>query len=236
MGGNPGPLSAAQERALSRGPLVPDREAYEQAKAEAAENAERLSAGRDPAAPQATTAPQIFRSWEGVRDPKFAPSDSTGAIGPSRYIELVNEQYAIYNRTSDTPIDTGDLTKLAGEPPFPTGLVFDPQIIWDPTTSRFYYVADDVPSDTDTRLAFGLSKTASPSSAADFCKYTIRFGTRFPDYPKLGDTKDLLLVGVNSFDFRNDDYLGSDLISITKPPAGSGCRTAASSRSTPRLI
>ena len=77
--------------------------------------------------------------------------------------------------------------------------MFDPQIIWDPTTRRFYYVADDVYSAIDNRLAFGFSKTASPSSAADFCKYVIKFGPRFPDYPKLGDTEDLLLIGANTF-------------------------------------
>ena len=105
------------------------------------------------------------------------------------------------HRTSNPPIGTGTLNELAGEPPPPPPgerRDFDPQIIWDPTTSRFYYVADDVISATDNRLAFGFSKTASPSSAADFCKYTLRFGSRFPDYPKLGDTEDLLLIGVNT--------------------------------------
>jgi hypothetical protein len=222
-GGDPGPLSPPQKRAISQGYLVPDQEAYEQAKAEAAEKAEQLSAERAPAAPQATTSPQIFRSWEGIRDPRVAPSDSTGAIGPTRYIELINVKYAIYNRTSNTPIDTGELNELAGEPPFPRADVFDPQIIWDPTTSRFYYVAADIISATDNRLAFGFSKTASPSSAADFCKYTLRFGSRFPDYPKLGDTQRLLLIGVNSFAGDTFEFLGADLISITKPPAGSTC-------------
>jgi hypothetical protein len=224
-GGNPGPLSPAQKLAISQGYLVPDQEAYEQAKAEAQQKAERLAADERPAPPAVAQVedPEAFRSWQGLRDLRVGPSDSTGAIGPTRYIELINIKYAIYNRTSNRPIDTGELNELAGEPPFPKADVFDPQIIWDPTTSRFYYAALDVYSATDNRLAFGFSKTASPSSAADFCKYTIRFGPRFPDYPKLGDTEDLLLIGVNSFREDTDEFLGSDLISITKPPAGSGC-------------
>jgi hypothetical protein len=220
-GGDPGPLSPAQKQAISRGYLVPDQVAYEQAKAEAAAKAEKVSAEGAPADLQATAAPQIFRSWEGIRDPRVAPSDSTGAIGPTRYVELINLRYAIYDRTSNTPIDTGELNELAGEPP--KAFVFDPQIIWDPTTRRFYYAAADVISATDNRLAFGFSKTASPSSAADFCKYTITFGSRFPDYPKLGDAEDLLLIGVNSFKLDTEVFLGADLISITKPPAGSTC-------------
>ena len=220
--GNPGPLSPAQKLAVSQGHLVPNQGAYEQAKIEAQQKAARISGAATSAAAVAEK-PTTFRSWEGIRDPRGAPSDSTGAIGPTRYIELINVRYAIYDRTSNTPIDTGELNELAGEPPFPKADVFDPQIIWDPTTSRFYYAAADIISATDNRLAFGFSKTASPSSAADFCKYTIKFGSRFPDYPKLGDTEDLLLIGVNSFELDPDVFLGADLISITKPPAGSGC-------------
>lgn len=218
--GDAGPLSPVQKRAMSQGYLVPDQQAYERAKAGAQDQAARLSGEPTSTAPVAEK-PATFRSWEGVRDRFVTPSDSTGAIGPSRYIELVNQKYAIYERTSNSPIATGTLNDLAGEPPYPKADVFDPQIIWDPTTRRFYYAADDVISETDNRLAFGFSKTANPSSAADFCKYTIKFGSRFPDYPKLGDTKDLLLVGVNSFGPRR--FLGADLISVTKPSAGSGC-------------
>src|SRR5215217_7319884 len=227
--GNQGPLSATQKLAMKQGYLVPDQDAYERAKA----GAQRLAGGggKTSYAAAQSADPETFRSWEGIRDPRPAPSDSTEAIGPTRYIELINIRYAIYDRTSNRPINTGKLNELVGEPPPPPpgekkGVkVFDPQIIWDPTTRRFYYVADDVYSAIDNRLAFGFSKTASPSSAADFCKYVIKFGPRFPDYPKLGDTKDLLLIGVNKYvGFKAVPvYLGSDLTSITKPPAGSGC-------------
>src|SRR5215213_4331654 len=221
--GNPGPLSATQKLAIKQGYLVPDQDAYERAKA----RAQRLAGGGGKTTYAATQGadPETFRSWEGIRNRKGGtPSDSTGAIGPTRYIELINVRYAIYGRTSDRPIGTGTLNELAGEPPYPKADVFDPQIIWDSTTRRFYYVADDLYSAIDNRLAFGFSKTASPSSAADFCKYVIKFGPRFPDYPKLGDTEDLLLVGANAFlSSRLGLYLGSDLVSITKPSAGSGC-------------
>src|SRR5215211_6882724 len=222
--GNPGPLSATQKLAMKQGYLVPDQQAYERAKAAARRHAG--GGGKTTYAAAQGADPETFRSWEGIRNRKGGtPSDSTGAIGTTRYIELINVRYAIYGRTSNHPIGTGTINELAGEPPYPKADVFDPQIIWDSTTRRFYYVADDIYSAIDNRLAFGFSKTASPSSAADFCKYVIKFGPRFPDYPKLGDTKDLLLIGVNKYvGFKAVPvYLGSDLTSITKPPAGSGC-------------
>ena len=222
-GGTPGPLSEMQKLAISQGYLVPDQAAYERYKADAARAAGQVTGTSTPAAPTAA-APQTVRSWEGIRDPRVTPSDSTGAIGPTRYIELINLRYAIYNRTSNVHLARGSLKELTGEPP--RADVFDPQIIWDATTRRFYYVAADIINATDNRIAFGFSKTDTPSSAADFCKYVVRFGSRFPDYPKLGDNEGLLLIGANSFEEADSGqfrYLGSDLISITKPPAGSGC-------------
>ena len=49
----------------------------------------------------------------------------------------------------------------------------DPQVIWDPDTSRFYYAVLDFNSDN---MEIGFSKTGSPSSASDFCKYDVDFG------------------------------------------------------------
>jgi hypothetical protein len=166
--GRPGSLNATQRRAMSQGYLVPDQSAYERLKSRANAN-EGQSSGEDTSGEStssaAAQAPQTVRSWEGVNDPNVGPSDSTGAIGTDRYIELVNEKFAIYDRTSDTPISTGSLQSLVGESP--SASVFDPQIIWDPDTSRFFYAADDVLSASDNRLAIGFSTTASPSSAAD---------------------------------------------------------------------
>jgi hypothetical protein len=198
-------------------------QAYEREKAKAAEKAKQRSA-EEPSVPE-SNAPASSRSWEGVFDTAVGPSDSTGAIGPTRYIELVNRKFAIYNRTSNTPISSGSLGSLVGS----IANVFDPQVIWDPSTKRFYYVADNVFSSSDNRLSIGFSKTSSPNSAADFCKYEIRFGSRFPDYPKLGDlggTSGLLLIGTNDFSPRR--FLGSSLYSLTKPTATGNISTCPS--------
>lgn len=220
--GTPGPLSAAQKKAVSeQGYLVPDQAAYDQAKNEAAAKAEQPSSEKSSSS-VSTQAPQTTSGSAGVFSTCCGPSDSTGAVGTSRYIELVNVKFGIYD-TSDlsTPLDTGSLNDLVPGSPSSHN-VFDPQVIWDPDTQRFFYVFDDVVSSTDNRLAFGFSKDASPSSAADFCKYSIEFNSRFPDYPKLGDTQDLLLIGANAFG-TSGSFLGSDLYSITKPAAGSTC-------------
>jgi hypothetical protein len=108
----------------------------------------------------------------------------------------VNSKVGIYN-TSLSLLNSDTLNNFWGE----SGAdVFDPQIMWDATTNRFYYTGDVIFSSTDNRLAFGFSKTASPSNATtDWCHYDITYGTDFPDYPKLGDSQDFAIIGVNTF-------------------------------------
>ncbi len=221
----PGELSTAQQRALDRGYLVSDEAGYAKEKARA--NAGRRTAdaprssSRVPRSPAIDGAP--LRSWQGVEDATGSPTDSTGAVGTTRYIEVINSKIAIYDRTNDTPLSTAGLDALTGE----TGHLFDPQMIWDAGTNRFYYVADNVVSATDNRLEFGFSTTASPSSTADFCKYTFSTGAEFYDYPKLGDTSNLWMVGANVFSSAGN-YLRASVVGLTKPAAGSTCPTGAS--------
>jgi hypothetical protein len=220
----PGKLSVAQQRARTRGYLVPDETAYANAKASAARRAAAIapdSSVPSPRSPAFDGAP--LRSWQGVDDPSHSPTDSTGAIGTSRYIEMVNSDVAFYDRTNDAPLSVGTLAALAGE----SGNLFDPQMIWDPGTNRFYYVTDNVVSSADNRLEVGFSKTATPSSTADFCKYSVPTSAEFYDYPKLGDSSNLWMVGANVFN-SGGSYLRSDVVALTKPAAGSTCPSAAS--------
>ncbi len=214
-------LSSILSKATAFKPLHPA--AYAQAKALA-----NARAGQNQAAPAAPAshAPAAFASFQGqdMLNPlvKITPSDSTGAIGTTRYVELVNQKFGIYNRSGN--LLSGDtLNTLANRPS--TDFLFDVQVQWDPVTNRFYYVMDDIVNGNDFEITFGFSKTDSPNSAADWCSGYIKsfgYGTTggFPDYPKLGVDKNFLLIGVNHFDQTITNYLGSDVLWISKPAAG----------------
>ncbi|RNM15930.1 hypothetical protein [Nocardioides pocheonensis] len=179
-------------------------------------------------APVVTTYPNVSPSFAGTYQSGLTPPDTTGAIGPDRYIETVNTSYAIYNR-SGSVLNSGSLSALTAVPGGLFGYsLSDPQMMWDATTQRFYYVAlyYDSLSMTDNGLAVGWSKTATPASSADFCQYTLSFGTDFPDYPKLGDSKDFLIFGYNDFTSAGSTYTGSWFASLNKPPAGTTCASA----------
>lgn len=169
-----------------------------------------------------------------------SPPGTAGAIGPTRYIQAVNTNVRIYDRTgTGTPVlvGSGTLNKLADNSSTVTSR--DPQVIWDATTNRFYYVMNSHFSATDNKLAFGFSKTDSPSSKTDspsdftthWCHYYFNYGARFPDYPRLGDNYSFIIIGVNGYKSSTNtipaNYLGSDIVAISKPAAGTTCPAAS---------
>jgi len=219
VSGTPGAITGPAARAITGGVLTLNEEALEAQKAQAAAVAEQNGAYATPLAPApdaVTPNPVIKLKKSGLFNPGNAPSDSTGAIGNQSYIETVNSTAAIYRTT--------DLGTIAG----PTDLdawwdlvgsnSFDPQIMWDNTSQRFYYTGDAVFSDEENYLAFGFSKNANPTTltASHWCQYVIPYGAEFPDYPKLGDSQHFALIGVNTFTAAGS-FRGSDLIAVGKP-------------------
>jgi len=158
-------------------------------------------------------------AFAGQFDPNVTPPDSTGAVGLTRYVQLVNQRFAIYSRGSSIPLSQGTLDAFTST----TGLdLFDPQIIWDSTTKRFYSVVVAVDGAGNGWLVLGYSRTAEPNTAADWCTpYMIPYGAELPDYPKLGDTQNFWVIGVNAFNALG--FRGADAGALTKPPAGPGC-------------
>jgi len=175
--------------------------------------------------PVVSSYPNVSPSFDGNFETGGTPPDTTGAIGPDRYIETINTEYAIYNR-SGSLLNSGTLDALTGITTGPFGYALsDPQMMWDAKTQRFYYSAVYFDSlfFSDNGLAVGWSKTATPSSASDFCQYAISLGSELPDYPKLGDSADFLLYSYNAFGSFASTYDGSAFAVLNKPPAGSSC-------------
>jgi hypothetical protein len=222
--------AGAEEEVQLRGALPKNSAAHARLKAAAAARASAGARVGSRAAAQAPqpSAPAAFVSWAGINDEGVTPSDSTGAVGPDRYIENINLMYAIYDRAG-VLIDSGPSTDFTGVPA--TRSVFDPQIMWDAQTQRFYYAWDSVePGFTNSYIAFGWSTDASPDSPADFCHYEFDpypGSDLFPDYPKLGDSQDWGLVGVNVFDPPGFGFVRSDAIFFKKPGPGTACPALA---------
>jgi hypothetical protein len=214
--------------------------------ARAKERAERaLPAPSRRAAPSAAPRTQLFggldfaglgaaqnASWAG-----FTPPDSTGAIGPDNYVELVNSQIGIYN-TAGTPLQSDDLQSFlidnfhapSTDPTdaivqgtshdSPGDSIFDVQVQWDQHSQRWLIASDDVETGGDSHLVFGWSKSTDP--ATGWCVYRTDATSTFDDFPKLGHNDTFLLIGTNRFASSNEPSasLGARVFAIPKPPNG----------------
>ena len=118
-----GTMSPAARAALERGPLPASADdVAAKAAANAASGAAEQAGSEADLAPaggagQSPSAPVIVEEFAGEFDPNGTPSDSTGAIGTTRYVQLVNTRFAIYDRTSTTPLASDTLNELAGVAP-----------------------------------------------------------------------------------------------------------------------
>jgi hypothetical protein len=187
-------------------------------------------------APVATSAnaaplssPRITAVYAGVHSNKNSPPSPNIAASPTEEMEVTNLKYEIANR-SGVVSSMGTMTSL-----FAVGNKYltDPQVMWDPTTKRFYISMEENDGTTtpENGIAWGFSKTATPTGPSDFCTYFNGFNygsTSFPDLEKLGDTSDFLLFTSNRYAVSNEDIEGSDVAWITKPPAGHTCPSPSS--------
>lgn len=166
------------------------------------------------------------------------PPDTTGAIGPSNYLEFVNDKgITAYNRSLTPvsgPVGVEEFIGLSGS------FAFDPQIQWDANWGRWIYVTDAIEEVeeevepgvfemvTHYYLALGWSKTADPTNLSvgpggGWCRYAINTGSEFDDYPKLGHSNGGITIGSNVFDLETEQFLTARIWSIAKPASAETC-------------
>ena len=153
----------------------------------------------------------------GLSDTCCVPPDTTGAIGPSHYVEMVNSTIGIYDRNLNSIIQQKFTTFFGlGDP---NNRYCDPQVEWDPQGNRWFYslLYCGSPTSGAQSFDFGWSKTADPT--ATWCgPYQVDTGTVLDDFPRLGHDDNFLAIGTNLFD-STGKFLGANIWAIPKPPA-----------------
>src|SRR5206468_11842106 len=160
--------------------------------------------------------PVASPSWQGLDEDDLSPPDPTGAIGPKSFVQTINLQMGIYDRSGNL-ITSAPFSTLTGSSDF----LSDPQIYYSVRWNRFYYLilrVGSLESPISTML-WGFSKSNNPTSIpGSFCNYETDFGWggTIADYPKLGVTQDDILIGVNVYP-TPATFVGSDVGWIVNP-------------------
>jgi fibronectin type 3 domain-containing protein len=175
--------------------------------------------GRTPAAAVVTPAlAKVTVNKGGLVDHMVTPPDATGAIGPSHYVEAVNQQVGVYDRN----LNAVSSTTLAAWMAAGGWTVSDPQVEWDQQGGRWLYAAVGISSGNNV-LLFGWSRSADPSNlTSGWCRFGIYRHQFLDDYPKLGHDDKYLSIGANVYDDTVPGYgwVTATVWAIPKPAGG----------------
>ena len=161
---------------------------------------------------QASVQVQVGQNFRGS-DNTFtgiSPADSDGAIGPNHFVEFINGQFAIYNKTNGAnilKISDLDFWANAGVSLSLSMNISDPRLVFDPTVQRWFASQVDFqggvgdPTGFPNDFLIAVSDTADPTGTWH--------GASFVSDPKTSFFADFPTLGVAS----NAVYLSGDMFS-----------------------
>lgn len=138
-------------------------------------------------------------NFDGVGADGVAPPDTNGSVGNSQYVQIVNVEYAVYDKT------TGNLllgpTKIhniwsgfSGD--CASGDGGDPNVLFDKAAQRWVVGQINV---NDNAYCMAVSTTSDATGS--YARYEFSFGSNLPDYPKLAVWSDAYYFSANIFVF-----------------------------------
>jgi len=146
------------------------------------------------------------------------PPDTTGAIGRSGYLESVNVRLGLFATAGLQPMSSLDAHAFWRQPA--SGTVVDPQVAWDDGARRWYAAELFNPRATGNELLFAWSKTPDPDLISGWCTMAIPTGKLFDDFPKLGFSRNHIVIGTNVSNLGTRTFEFARLWVIGKPLAG----------------
>ena len=166
--------------------------------------------------PEPLAPPAILSSFDGMdsTDNPFGltPPDPQVAAGPNHIVEFMNIMGRITDKNGVPSVADFPLDAFFG---IPFGnFNFDPKIIYDTASGRFFasYVEVDGAGNGFLRLA--ISTTSDPTGT--WALYSASYGGAFPDYAGIGLTDDKFTISYNLFETITGFFIGEQTLVVEK--------------------
>ncbi len=179
-----------------------------------------------PVAPRVTTFNALNAAGiaAGDNSTPSSPPDSTGAIGPNYYAEIVNSRLSVRSRTDLSAVATTSLDDFIGAPSSIS--LCDPQIQWDPSSSRWlvsFIFCNAQPGTGNEQLIVGWSQTNDPrgNAASGWCLFSSNTVNSVFDYDKLGHNSKFMILGGNFYNDVDLSFESASIAWVSKPANGS---------------
>jgi len=160
-------------------------------------------------------------SFDALSNYGIAPSDSNGAVGPNDLVETVNEEWAVYSRTTGTPLtQSASFQDWYGTPA--SVPVYDPHVIFDPFGNQYVMSSAEGGLNDTSYEAIRLSVSEGSSGTGYWCKFDLADNSSaiwpvgdWIDYPQVGMSDTFVIVSFDVFD-TNNKFVGSRIIDILR--------------------
>jgi len=143
------------------------------------------------------------------------PPDTSGAVGPEHLVVMLNTEFAVQARRGRVlkQVLLKDFWKPAG-----ASNVFDPRVVYDPRSRRYFATAIAEGQTTNSMILIGVSSTSDP--AGDWRLLTLKAdptGKVWADFPNLGFNRTWLGVSFNMHTVGETNlFVRSDLYILDK--------------------
>ena len=137
------------------------------------------------------TPPQFANAapnFPGIGYTQVVPPDPNGAPGLNHYIQTVNSQFAIWNKSGTLLKAAVNINQLwASQPTSPCFLnnEGDPVVLYDHLADRWVVSQFALHASTPSHECIAISPTADPTAAGTWLLYDFSFNFAQDDYPKL---------------------------------------------------
>ncbi len=154
----------------------------------------------------------------------FGPPDIHGAVSTIRLVVVTNVDVGIFKKTTCKKLSQVSLLAFfAAFNPTATETLFDPKVIWDKRTGRFFLTAESRDSANSNQYLYIAISTSQNALSWHRYRFTLSQGatiwcknlaTDFYDYPNTGVNKHKWFVTSNNFPNAGGSY--GTIISIQK--------------------
>ncbi|HEY6908517.1 MAG TPA: hypothetical protein VI356_04050 [Myxococcales bacterium] len=141
-----------------------------------------------------------------------APPDTNGDVGPNHYVQIVNSDFAIFNKAGTAvfgPVAINTLWSGFGGG-CQTNNDGDPVVVYDPIANRWVISQFSVTGANGGTVPFlqcvAVSQTADPTGS--YFRYSFPY-TGFNDYPKMGVWPDAYYTTFNMFNAAGTAFQGA---------------------------
>jgi hypothetical protein len=157
---------------------------------------------------------QGFSGPQGTFSVRYAPPDTNGAVGPNHYFQIVNDHFAIFDKTGTVvygPVPSNTLWSGFGGG-CQNNNDGDATVVYDGLANRWVVQQFSV-STTPYLECVAVSTTGDPTGS--YARYSFSFGNQFPDYPKLGVWPDGYYLTVNDF-LNGGSFSGPQMCALNR--------------------